>query len=71
MIYGNTTEIMEEFRAMYPQDDDFAAPTSPARVNGSIGGYGSVEEVKPQLGYLGFSPAAGRRLLEIASARRR
>jgi peptide-methionine (S)-S-oxide reductase len=62
---------MEEFRAIYPQDEEFVASTAAARVNGYVGGYGSVEEVEPQVGDLGLSPAAGRRLLEIVSARRK
>jgi peptide-methionine (S)-S-oxide reductase len=64
-------DIMAEFSAMYPPDDDFVNSTAAARVNGYVGGYGSLEVVKSEMGELGLSPDASRRLLEIVAARRR
>jgi peptide-methionine (S)-S-oxide reductase len=64
-------DIMAEFSAMYPLDDDFVNSTAAARVNGYLGGYGSVEAVKSKIAELGLSPAASKRLLEIVAAGRR
>jgi peptide-methionine (S)-S-oxide reductase len=64
-------DIMAEFSAMYPLDVDFVNSTAAARVNGYVGGYGSLEVVKSEIGELGLSPDASRRLLEIVAARRR
>ena len=64
-------DIMAEFSSMYPLDDDFVNSTAAARVNGYVGGYGSLEMVKSEIGELGLSPDASRRLLEIVAARRR
>ncbi len=62
---------MAEFSAMYPLDEDFVNSTAAARVNGYLGGYGSLQVVKSQSGDLGLSPDASMRLLEIVAARRR
>jgi peptide-methionine (S)-S-oxide reductase len=39
-------DMMAEFSAMYPLEDDFVNSTAAARVNGYLGGYGSPETVK-------------------------
>lgn len=64
-------DIMAEFNAMYPLDDDVVNSTAAARVNGYLGGYGSLEGVKSEIAELGLSPDASRRLLEIVAATRR
>jgi peptide-methionine (S)-S-oxide reductase len=64
-------EIMTEFNAMYPLDDDFVNSTAAARVNGYLGGYGSPELVKSEIGELGLSPDASKKLLDIVATRRR
>jgi methionine-S-sulfoxide reductase len=64
-------DIMAEYSAMYPQDDDFVNSTAAARVNGYLGGYGSPELVKSEIGELGLSPGASKKLLDIVAARRR
>jgi peptide-methionine (S)-S-oxide reductase len=64
-------DIMAEFSAMYPVDDDIVNSTAAARVNGYVGGYGSLEVVKSEIGKLGLSPDASRRLVEIVMARGR
>jgi len=64
-------EIMDEFSAMYPVDEDFVDSTAAARVNGYIGGYGSPEALQADMGELGLSPDAGKRLLEIVTGGRR
>ena len=64
-------DIMAEFSAMYPMDDDFVNSTAAARVNGYVGGYGSLEVLKSEMDELGLSPEASTRLLEIVAAARR
>jgi len=64
-------DIMAEYSAMYPLDDDFVNSTAAARVNGYLGGYGSPELVKSEIGELGLSPGASKKLLDIVATRRR
>jgi peptide-methionine (S)-S-oxide reductase len=64
-------DMMAEFSAMYPLEDDFVNSTAAARVNGYLGGYGSPELVKSEIGELGLSPGASKKLLDIVAARRR
>jgi len=64
-------DIMDEFSAIFTLEDDFVNSTAAARVNGYIGGYGSPQELKSEMGELGLSPDASRKLLEIVAARRR
>ena len=64
-------DMMAEFSAMYPLEDDFVNSTAAARVNGYLGGYGSSETVKSEIGELGLSPGASRKLLDIVATRRR
>jgi peptide-methionine (S)-S-oxide reductase len=64
-------DIVVEFSAMYPRDEDFVNSTAAARVNGYVGGYGSPEAVKSEMSELGLSPEASKRLLEIVTAGRR
>lgn len=64
-------DMMAEFSAMYPLDDDFVNSTAAARVNGYLGGYGSPEALQSDMGELGLSPDAGKRLLEIVTGGRR
>ena len=64
-------DMMAEFSSMYPLDDDFVNSTAAARVNGYLGGYGSLEVVKSEIGELGLSLGASKRLLEIVAAGRR
>jgi peptide-methionine (S)-S-oxide reductase len=64
-------DIMAEFSVMYPVDDDFVNSTAAARVNGYLGGYGSLEVLKSEIGELGLSPGASKRLLDIVAAGRR
>ena len=61
-------ELMQEFRAMYPDEDAFVASTAVARVNGYLGGNGSADRLREELSSLGLSPAGGEKLLEVVSA---
>lgn len=61
------TVLMEEFRALYPNMQDFINSTAAARVNGYLYGYGSRAKLLPQLVGFGLSPAACQELLQKAS----
>jgi methionine-S-sulfoxide reductase len=55
--------FMREFEAMYPDTAGFVNSTAAARVNGYLAGYGTLSQLKKELGSLGLSPAARDRLL--------
>jgi peptide-methionine (S)-S-oxide reductase len=59
--------LLEDFRAIYPEIDDFVASTAVTRVNGYVGGYGDISTLESELHKLGLSEAGENRLLEIAS----
>lgn len=60
--------IMEEFLAVYPDPDGFTASTAAARVNGYLGGNGTVSQLESELDSLGLSPRGRKQLLEIVTA---
>ena len=61
----NTTFLMKEFKAMYPNLNDFVNSTAAARVNGYIAGYGTSANLLEELDSLGLSPAGKQRLRDI------
>jgi methionine-S-sulfoxide reductase len=62
-------ELMSELRGVYPNSSDFIDSTAVARINGFLGGHGSVESLEEQLGSFGLSLVTSSRLLEIARKR--
>jgi peptide-methionine (S)-S-oxide reductase len=64
------SDLYDEFRAIYPSMTDFVASTAAARVNGYLGGYGSLEQLRAERDVLGLSPAAVERLMEVVARRR-
>ena len=56
-------DLMEEFRAIYPNNDDFVASTAAARVNGYLGGHGTCEGLRSEIRSLGLSPTGQKKLL--------
>jgi len=61
-------DLMEEFRVMYPDDEDLVDSTAAARVNGYLGSYGTFEALQAETSGLGLSPAGSHRLLDIVRA---
>jgi len=61
--------LIEEFRTIYPDDEDFIASTAVARVNGYVGGNGTLATLQAELSSLGLSPTANKKLLDMVSAR--
>ena len=61
--------LTAEFRAIYPEDEDFIASTAVARANGYIGGNGTLAGLQEELDSLGLSSTASKKLLDMVSAR--
>jgi len=59
-------ELLGEFAAMFGSTAEFVNSTAAARVNGYLGGNGSMEQLREEIDKLGLSPAGRERLLEIA-----
>lgn len=62
-------DLMKEFHAMYPNNNDFMNSTAAARLNGYLGGYGTLEVLQAELDSYGLSPSARKRLLAITKRR--
>ena len=55
--------IMQEFKTMYPSFDKIVSSTAAARVNGYLGGFGSIETLREEIDSYGLSRSSGTRLL--------
>jgi methionine-S-sulfoxide reductase len=62
-------ELMNELRVIYPDFNDFVDSTIVARINGVLGGHGSLESLEEQLRSFSQPQATSCRLLEIARKR--
>ena len=60
-----TPEFAREFKAIYPDADDFVNSTAAARVNGYLSGYGTLSALRAEIDGLGLSPAMEEKLLAI------
>jgi len=60
------SDLVKEFSAIYPDTGDFISSTAVARVNGYVGGYGTLESLEKELDSLGLSETGKIKLLEIA-----
>ncbi len=58
-------ELIKDFRAMYPDTDDFINSTAAARINGYVGGHGTLATLEKEIDSFGLSPAASKALTEI------
>ncbi len=65
----NDRELMKEFTAIYPNDKDFVNSTAAARVNGIVGGGGTLARLKKEIDSYGLSEKGRERLLEAARGR--
>jgi methionine-S-sulfoxide reductase len=61
-------ELVKEYAAYYPDLNAFIGSTAVSRVNGYIGGNGSVKSLQTEMAGLGLSPDGSRRLAEIVQA---
>ena len=60
-------DLLEEFRALYPDDGDFINATAVARFNGYMGGYGTPATLEAEIRELDLPPETKQRLLELIS----
>ncbi len=58
-----TPELYREYRRIYPEIQDFIASTAVARVNGYLGGFGTVQRLEAEADDLGLSPQGKERLM--------
>jgi hypothetical protein len=65
------SELFQEFQSIYPDEGRLINSTATMRVNGYLGGHGTLAQLEEEIGDLGLSPAAQSRLLEIVAARER
>ena len=63
------SQLRKEFNTIYPDYVDFVNSTAAARINGFIGGNGTVAALKELLPDLGLSPRASEDLLSIGLRR--
>ncbi len=61
-------DIMGEFNAMYPNVNDLVNSTAAARVNGYLGGHGSLLTLKKDLEKIGLSRESGQKLIGFVKA---
>jgi peptide-methionine (S)-S-oxide reductase len=59
--------LFNELTAMYPDISELIQSTAVARVNGYLGGYGSLESLKKQINSFGLSQIENEKLLQIGS----
>ena len=62
--------LRDEYRAIYPDLDDFADSPAATRVNGYVAGYGTAHDLNADLGRLGLSATGQKKLQEIVRAGR-
>jgi peptide-methionine (S)-S-oxide reductase len=62
-------ELEAEFRAIYPKPVDLADSTAAARINGFLGGNGTIEQLQAEIKSYGLSPQAERTLLDVMAGR--
>jgi len=62
--------FMKEFTALYPDPTDFVNSTAAARVNGYLGGYGTLADLQTEIDDWALSPETREKLLEMVMNRR-
>ena len=62
-------ELEAELRAIYPDPTDLANSTVAARLNGFLGGNGTLEQLQAELDSYGLSPKAASTLLDVMARR--
>ena len=65
------SDIVKEFRAMYPDTNGFVASTAAARVNGYVAGYGTFAILQKELSSFGLSEGGNKKLMDIVSTLKR
>ena len=63
--------LLEDLREAYPDSEDFVNSTAAARVNGYVGGFGTLADLVSETDDLGLTVAGKRTLLAIVKKRTR
>jgi len=58
-------ELLREYQAIYPDEQDLINSTAVARVNGYVGGNGTQAKLEAELDGLGLSPTGQDRLMKF------
>jgi peptide-methionine (S)-S-oxide reductase len=66
----NEGPLLNELRAIYPDEKDLMNSTAAARINGFLGGYGRPEDLAMELNDLGLSMEGKKTLIDILSSSR-
>lgn len=61
--------LMEELRVLFPQERQFVDSTTAARLNGYVGGFGTLEQLEGELDSFGLSEQAEGYIRERVSRR--
>jgi methionine-S-sulfoxide reductase len=61
-------DLMKEFTAMYPKEEDLIKSTAAARVNGYIAGYETYETLLTEVSSFGLSPEENKKLRDLVHA---
>jgi hypothetical protein len=64
-------DLADVFKEIYPDFDEFLNSTTIARVNGYIGGYGSLSSVKKEIDMLEISSEKKKKLKKLVSSKDR
>jgi peptide-methionine (S)-S-oxide reductase len=64
-------DLVSEFTALYPDLEDFVNSTATARVNGYLGGHGTLAQFEAEIDELGLSTEGREYLTELAQGRLR
>lgn len=60
-----TEQLFNEFRLLFPDEEQFAASTAATRINGYLGCNGQKEDLQSEIGQLGLSLKAQNYLVEF------
>jgi peptide-methionine (S)-S-oxide reductase len=69
-LRGNR-DLVGEYTALYPELEDFVNSTATARVNGYLGGNGTLAQFEAEIDELGLSAEGREVLVEVAESRLR
>ena len=64
----NRNEFLKEYLTIYPDGDDFVDSTAVTRMNGYVGGNGTLDALEEELDILGLSPEARQKLWDFVSS---
>ena len=63
--------FMEEFEKLFDTPAEFEASTATARINGHLGGYGTLETLKAEVESYGLSDTSSKQLVQIVKSIRK